>query len=186
MTLSDSASKNLSKKNIRCCYAESKTHIAPIISQLISKGDTFSVSSPACISRCEISKLIKSNEYHYLDRYNPCLSIARQNEIYIDSFKADVHISDCCILTEKGELCCTAYSPYNSAMLVYGPKSVIVVVGFDKIVRDLGSQKGKGWCNILQSIGYRQLHGQHMAHEICLHNAFENRIKVILVGENLY
>ena len=55
----------------------------------------------------------------------------------MESFGADTYLCSCNAVTEKGVLYNVDGNSNRVAAILYGPKSVIMVVGYQKIVKDL-------------------------------------------------
>ena len=71
------------------------------------------------------------------DRYGAGLTKEEIKEIYRKSFCADAYFTSTNALTEAGELYNVDGTGNRTAAMIYGPDKVIVIVGINKIVKDL-------------------------------------------------
>ena len=84
-----------------------------------------------------ITELLKCGDYNYLDRTVPGLTAEQKQEIYRKAFFADVYLTSANAITENGLLFNTDGNSNRVAAIMYGPTSVVVVAGYNKIVADL-------------------------------------------------
>jgi hypothetical protein len=194
MNRADKVIQGLEKNNMQGFFAENKHMVVPIISKHINPGDTVAAYGLQSLHSCGLINLLKCGKYKYLDMYKPGLSENQKYNIFIDSFSADVFLCSCTAITENGKLYNYISDSNNAAPITYGPKSVIVVVGWNKIVKDsdemvhktkplllpFGINPHKTTLNCLshqKNPGYNYLAAGYQK--------IASRIKVIIVGENL-
>ncbi len=127
--------KNLIKNNMEFYYAESKNDVRPIVESLLKKGDVITNGGTVTMAECGLSDLLRSPDYTYLDRTGK--SREEVEEIYIKAFSADVYISSSNAITENGVLYNVDGNSNRVAAIAYGPKSVIIIAGYNKIVKDI-------------------------------------------------
>lgn len=202
--------ENLVKNNMDFYYAETKNDVRHIVESLIKKGDVITNGGTMTMAECGLSDLLSSPDYVYLDRSGK--SREELEEIYIRAFSADVYISSSNAITEDGVLYNVDGISNRISAIAYGPKSVIIIAGYNKIVKDLTEAeirvkresapancirldcntycKEKGEC-ISLSKPDRQMTDGCSGDRICCnylisaHQRHKGRIKVILVGEEL-
>jgi L-lactate utilization protein LutB len=80
---------------------------------------------------------IRKGDYEVLDRYKEGLTPAEMKEIFRKSFSADVYLTGSNAVTENGELYNVDGNGNRVAAMLYGPDKVIVIVGVNKIVKDV-------------------------------------------------
>lgn len=203
--------ENLIKNNMDFYYAETKNDVLPIVKSLIKKGDVITNGGTMTMAECGIDKLVKSPDYTYLDRTGKPRE--EVEEIYIKAFSADVYISSSNAITEDGYLYNVDGNSNRIAALAYGPKSVIIIAGYNKIVKNLKEAetrvkresapincvrldcntycKEKGECVSISKPERQIADGCSGDDRICCNYLIsakqrkKNRIKVILVGEEL-
>lgn len=200
----------LEKNNMQGIYADKISDVVPKIKELISPGETVSVGGSVSLFESGVIDLLRSGNYNFLDRYADGLTPDDIREIYIKSFSADTYFLSANAITENGELYNVDGNSNRVAALVFGPKSVIVVAGINKIVKDIDAAitrvktiTAPKNCTRLNCDTYCNKTGKCTAadkqdfsgcpsdNRICCnyvvssHQRIKNRIKVILVGEEL-
>lgn len=128
--------ENLQKNNMECFYAENKLKAREIALSLISKGDSIGVGGSVTLNELDLLTDFRNGEYHFLDRYatNTPEEVA---QVFRDSFSADAYFTSSNAVTENGELYNVDGNGNRVAALIHGPKRIIVIVGKNKIVKDL-------------------------------------------------
>lgn len=202
---------NLRRNNMEYYYAESKTDVAGIVESLISKGDVITNGGTMTMNECGLGELLASPDYKYLDRTK--MTPEEVQKLYIDAFSADVYISSSNAITEDGVLYNVDGNSNRVAAIAYGPKSVIIIAGYNKIVKDLHEAElrvkqtaapanavrlscetycmEKGECVSLSKPDHEICDGCNSPGRICCnylisgYQRHKGRIKVILVGEEL-
>ncbi|HEX2927962.1 MAG TPA: lactate utilization protein [Ruminiclostridium sp.] len=205
--------ENLVKNNMQPHYVESVKDVAGKVAELLKEGDTVAVGGSMSLSETGVIDLLRSGKYTFLDRYEEGLSNEQIREVFLKSFFADVYLSSSNAITENGELYNVDGNSNRVAAICYGPKSVIIVAGVNKIVKDLDDAvkrvktiaapanctrlecktycKEKGECMGLASGRSGMTSGCSGPNRICCSyvvSAYQNqkdRIKVIIVGEEL-
>lgn len=203
--------ENLKKNNMEFYYAPTVKDVCPLVKRLINKGDTVSHGGSMSLSECGLSELLNSGDYNYLDRSK--VPPENVKEIYRKSFFADVYISSTNAVTEDGVLYNVDGNSNRIAAIAYGPDSVIIIAGYNKIVKNLEEAEirvkteaappncvrldcktycaEKGECVSLTKSDRQIYDGCRSDRRICcnyLISAYQRhkgRIKVIIVGEEL-
>ncbi|HHW45960.1 MAG TPA: lactate utilization protein [Clostridiales bacterium] len=129
--------ENLEKNNMKPYFVEKRSDVVPLVKQLLKPGETVAVGGSVTLAETGVLDLLRSGEYNFLDRYRPGLTRPEVEEIFIKSFSADTYISSSNAITENGELYNVDGNSNRVAAILYGPKSVIIVAGCNKIVRTL-------------------------------------------------
>lgn len=189
----------LRDNNMYCECVDSVEEALEVVESLMNEGDVVSVGGSMTLFETGIIELLRSGKYEFLDRYAEGADI---QSIYEAAFTSDVYLMSSNAITEKGELYNVDGNGNRVAALTWGPKSVIVVAGYNKIVKDLDEAKTRveevaapanakriGFDNPCTKTG----HCMHCAcpTRICAttvitsRQRMQNRIKVILVGEEL-
>jgi len=207
----DKTGENLRKNNMEFYYAETASDVPAIVKSLIKPGDTITNGGTMTMSECGLTELLNSPEYNYLDRSK--MSQEQIQQLYIDSFSADVYISSSNAITENGQLYNVDGNSNRIAAIAYGPKSVIIIAGYNKIVRDISEAeirvktiaapincerlscqtycKETGECISLSKPNHDICDGCSSSERICCNYLISaqqrqrGRIKVIIVGEEL-
>jgi L-lactate utilization protein LutB len=129
--------ENLRKNNMQAFYVEEITQVVDKIQELLQEGDTVSCGGSMTLFEAGVIDHLRSDRYKFLDRYAPDLTRAQITDIFISSFSADAYVCSSNAITENGELYNVDGNSNRVAAMLFGPKSVIVVVGYNKIVRNI-------------------------------------------------
>lgn len=128
--------KKLEANNMKPYYCKTRGEALELLKTLIPEGATVTHGGSVTISEIGADKLISNGSYNYLDR-SKCETREDQQKLYRDSFFADVFLTSSNALTENGELYNVDGNANRISAIAFGPKSVIAVVGVNKIVKDL-------------------------------------------------
>lgn len=209
-----SVMENLENNNMKPFYCETSAEAKELVMSLINKGATVTNGGSVTMKEIGVMDAVKEREdITYLDRNKEGLTADEIKDIYKKAFFADVYLMSTNALTVKGELYNVDGNSNRVAALLYGPESVIVVCGVNKIVENLdeavnrvktvaapkntarlhtGSYcENSGECVSLKNEGAFMCDGCKGAGRICCNYVVsaqqrqKDRIKVIIVNENL-
>jgi len=127
----------LEKNNMSAFYVETKAEVVPLIESLIKEGDTVAVGGSMSLFETNVIELLRNGNYNFLDRYAKDLQPADIEEIYRESYRADCYLCSTNAVTVDGELYNVDGNSNRVSAIAYGPKSVIMVVGINKIVENI-------------------------------------------------
>ena len=204
--------ENLKKNNMEFYYAETADEVKGIVESLMPEGCSVTHGGSVSMKECGIPELLNSGKYNYIDR-SKAQTPEEAKEIYRKAFSADVYISSANAITESGVLYNVDGNSNRIAAIAYGPDSVIIIAGYNKIVRDLNEAEirvkteaappncvrlncdtycgSKGECVSLSKADRQISDGCSSDSRICCNylisaqQRHKNRIKVIIVGEEL-
>lgn len=129
--------ENLAKNNMLGFYVQDREQAVAKVAELIKEGELVAVGSSMTLFETGIIDHLRSGRYSFLDRYMEGLSRTQLEEILRKSFFADTYLTSTNAITEAGELYNVDGTGNRVAAMIYGPKSVIVVAGVNKIVKDV-------------------------------------------------
>ncbi len=129
--------ENLRKNNMAAYFAENKEEALSIVKSLMKKGETVSVGGSVTLNEMGVLDLLRSGDYNFLDRYKDGLTREEVTKVFKESFFADTYLVSTNALTEEGELYNVDGNANRVAAMLFGPKSVIVIAGVNKIVENL-------------------------------------------------
>ncbi len=129
--------ENLRKNNMAVYFAETKADVVPVLEKIMKEGDTVAVGGSMSLFDCGVMEHIRSGRYNFIDRYAENLTPADIRDIYLKSFGADVYLCSSNAITEDGELVNCDGNANRIAAIAFGPASVIMVVGINKIVKNI-------------------------------------------------
>ncbi len=129
--------ENLEKNNMKGYFANNKKDALDILKTLIPEGALVAVGGSMTLNECDVIDYIKSEKFNFLNRYNPELTRDDVQNMHRDSFKCDVYLSSSNAITEKGELYNVDGNANRVGAIAFGPKSVVMIVGKNKIVKNI-------------------------------------------------
>ena len=130
--------QNLRRNKMEPYFCETKEEACALIKTLIKPGDTISSGGSVTLKETGVYDIITSADYNYLDRSRPGITREEVEEVYRQTFSADAFFTSTNALTENGELYNVDGNSNRVAAILYGPKSVVVVCGVNKLVRNIG------------------------------------------------
>lgn len=129
--------ENLEKNNMEAYYVEDEKAAREKLELILNQGDIVSVGGSMTLFETGTIDMIRNGKYNFLDRYEQGLTPENIKNIYRKSFFADAYITSSNAITEEGELYNVDGNGNRVAAMIYGPDKVIVVVGYNKIVKDV-------------------------------------------------
>ncbi|MCM1284787.1 MAG: lactate utilization protein [Acetobacter sp.] len=203
--------KNLEKNGFKPYYVETKQEVLPIVKSLLKKGESVSNGGSESIKETGIFELITNGDYDFIDRTG--LQGEELRNSYIKAFGCDTYFCSSNAVTENGELYNVDGNSNRVACIVYGPRQVIMVVGINKIVKNIDEAVKRvkckaappntrrlnistpcsvtGECVSLKSDNPEICQGCQGDTRICCNYVIsakqrhKDRIKIIIVNENL-
>lgn len=213
MKIVEKTMENLRKNNIKPFFVEKKEDVLPLIRTLVNEGDTVSNGGSVTLKECGVMDELKSGRYNYLDRSREGITREEVEDVYRETYKADVYFASSNAVTESGYLYNVDGNSNRVSAILYGPKSVVLVCGYNKIVKNIEEaelrvkQKAAppntvrlncdtycakaGECVSLKNSDREMCDGCHSPARICCNFVISaqqrhiDRIKVIFVGEKL-
>lgn len=203
----------LEANNFEVYTVSDREEAAQTVKSLLNDGDVIGVGGSETLNECKILDIIRDEKYRFVDRYEKGLSPEQVRQRQVEALGADVFITGTNAITERGELYNVDGNGNRIAAIAFGPKSVIVVAGANKIVKTLDDAikrvkmyaapantkrlgiksycQSFGECKALASGQCEMTDGCKGANRICcdyLISAYQRqkgRIKVILVEDSL-
>jgi L-lactate utilization protein LutB len=204
---------NLKRNNMEPYFVDNSKEACELVKKLINRGDVVSCGGSVTLKQTGVYDIISSKEYNFLDRSVPGLTREQIEDVYRRTFSADVFVTSTNALTENGELYNVDGNSNRVAAILYGPKSVVVVCGVNKIVKNIDEAiyrvktkaappntvrlgidtycAKKGQCVSLAKDNPELCEGCHSDGRICCNyvvcaqQRHVNRIKVVIVNEEL-
>lgn len=129
--------KALENNNMKGYLAKNKDELINIINTLTNEGDTVSCGGSMTLFESNVIDYLRSGRFNFLDRYEGNLTKEDLKNLYRKTFSSDVFFTSTNAITENGELYNVDGNGNRVAAMLYGPDKVIVVVGVNKIVKDI-------------------------------------------------
>jgi hypothetical protein len=128
--------KNLEKNGIQPFYVETKDMVVPLVKTLVKAGESVSNGGSETLKQCGVfEQILESGNYNFIDRRG--LEGEELRESYIKSFGCDTYFCSSNAVTQQGELYNVDGNSNRVACIVFGPRQVVMVVGKNKIVKDI-------------------------------------------------
>ncbi|WP_124099846.1 lactate utilization protein [Ruminococcus sp. Marseille-P6503] len=132
----EKTAENLRKNNMEVFVAENSAEAVRLMEGILNDGETITCGGSATLAESGMTELMKSGRYDFIDR-SKAESREETEEMYRKAFFADAYLTSANAVTESGQLYNVDGNSNRVAAICYGPKSVIFVVGINKLVRDL-------------------------------------------------
>ncbi len=129
--------ESLAKNNMDAYYVETEKEALEKISELMPIGSTVGIGGSMTLFEIGAIDYLKNGNYKLLDRYKEGLTPAELKDIFKQSLLADVYLTSSNAITEAGELYNVDGNGNRVAAMLFGPDKVIVVVGINKIAKDI-------------------------------------------------
>ncbi|HLW21849.1 MAG TPA: lactate utilization protein [Sphaerochaetaceae bacterium] len=131
------AMERLRKNNMDAAYLPSIQDVVPMLRSLLDEGCTIALGGSVTLAETGALKLVRSDIFHLIDRYEAGLTPQQLHLRMVETFSADVFLTSVNAITEHGELYCVDGRSNRVAPMLFGPKQVIVIAGWQKIVPTL-------------------------------------------------
>lgn len=128
--------KALNANGIDASFLTSRQALFDQLNALTKQGDTVACGGSVTLEQTGVLDYLRSGRFVFLDRYLPSHTPKEIQDIFYQSFKADVYFMSSNAITEDGKLYNVDRNGNRIAALAFGPKKVIVVAGYNKLVKD--------------------------------------------------
>lgn len=194
--------KNFKKRNIEAFYCEDSASAVALAMELMKDGGTVGKGGTETIREVGLLDAVKSAEHlTFIDR-ELAKTPEEKKQIYFQTLQCDYFLMSSNAITVDGELINIDGNGNRVACLIYGPEHVIVIAGMNKVVDDVDSGVARvqnfaappnaarlGTRTPCATLGHcGDCHSEDcMCAQIVItrHSRNKDRIKVILVGEEL-
>lgn len=126
--------KALKKNQFDAHIIRSREELFATLRTYIPNGTSCSVGGSMTLQQTGILDFLKNGDFQYIDRY---AEGADPHQVYHDALSCQVYLMSSNAVTEEGELLNMDGMGNRVAALIYGPEKVIVIAGYNKIVRTL-------------------------------------------------
>lgn len=133
----EAVAEALRRNQMNAFCVPSAAEVVPLVRSLLQPGSTVAVGGARTLEETGVLSLLRSGTYRFLDRDAPHLTKQERQAIMAAGLQADAYLCSANALTEQGELYCVDGNANRIAALCYGPRTVILVVGSNKLVPDL-------------------------------------------------
>ncbi len=124
---------NLEENNMKPYFCETAKDAVEVVKTLLKEGDTITCGGSMSLKESGVFDLMQSGKYNFINR-ETCDDV---EAVYRAAFSADAYLMSTNALTKDGVLYNVDGNSNRVAALLYGPHSVIVVCGVNKICENL-------------------------------------------------
>lgn len=127
--------KGLQSRNMTGYYAESKEKAREIALSLMPNGCSVSHGGSCSIKEIGLIDELKSGRFNYIDRN----TAPDKHQAELDAYDCDVFLGSSNAITEDGVLVNIDGNSNRVSAYAYGPKKVVLIVGMNKVAKDVDS-----------------------------------------------
>lgn len=127
----------LEKNNMQGIYVPCINCIPKTVENLLFKNAVISSGGSMSLIESGVWELLNNGNYRFLDRNRQGITPEEQEEIYKSCIGADFYFCSANAITEKGELVNVDGFANRISSIAFGTKKVIMIVGVNKIVKDV-------------------------------------------------
>ena len=128
--------KNLQSRHFEAYYCATKEEALGKALELIPAGATVGWGGALSAQQIGLINAVKSGDFLALDREN-CKNQEEKDQLALRCLSADVFLMGANALSMDGQMVSIDGTGNRVAALIYGPKSVIVVAGMNKVMDTL-------------------------------------------------
>ena len=130
--------KNLKKRHFDAVYCETKEDALKQAIAWIPEGSTVGWGGATSAQQIGLMAALNAGNYQTLDR-DKCETAQEREKIARDCLSADVFITGANALSMDGQMVNIDGNGNRVAAIIYGPGSVVVIAGMNKVTDDLES-----------------------------------------------
>jgi len=193
--------KNFEDRNIEGYYCSTAKEAVEKALKLIEEDSSVSWGGSKTLQQIGLLEKLKESNLELLDR-DSAKDPQEKREIQYNSFNCDYYLMSSNAITQDGKLVNIDGNGNRIAALIYGPRNVIIIAGMNKVTKDEDSamKRVRNYAAPTNAIRLEQAtpctktgncHQCLVEDCICCQllvtrkSSHDNRIKVILVGEEL-
>ena len=129
--------ESLNKNNMNGYLVNTNEELIEKIKELVGEGATVSCGGSVSLFETGVMDHLRSGRYKFLDRYEEGLSKEEITNIFKESFFANAYFASSNAVTEDGKLYNVDGNGNRVAAMLFGPEKVILIVGVNKIVKNI-------------------------------------------------
>ena len=129
--------KALEANNRAVYYVDTKDQVVDQVRQLLRDGQSVAVGGSNTLTVTGVLDHLRCGRYRFYDRHEPGMTPRQIRRVFLQSLTVDTYLCSANAVTLNGELYNVDGNSNRLAAICYGPESVIMVVGVNKIVDDL-------------------------------------------------
>lgn len=127
----------LNKNSMNGYLVNTNEELIEKIKELVKEDATVSCGGSMSLFETGVIDHLRSGRYNFLDRYKEGLNREEVTKIFKESFFADAYFASSNAVTEDGKLYNVDGNGNRVAAMLFGPEKVILIVGVNKIVKNI-------------------------------------------------
>ncbi len=127
----------LEQNNMKAFYAETKEQVCDLVKGLLFEGAIITAGGSQSLKESGVWEILNDPAYRFYDRTRPGLTPEEQLETFRMAIGCDFFFCSSNAVTENGELINVDGNGNRVSSICFGPKTVVMVVGVNKLVRDI-------------------------------------------------
>jgi hypothetical protein len=127
----------LENNNYEVFVEEDSENMIERVIKLIDKESTVSFGGSMTLIDSGLLDRLRNENVVLLDRYKEELTKEDINRLYRETFFSDYYLTSSNAITENGELVNLDGNGNRVAAMIFGPKKVIIIAGYNKIVKNI-------------------------------------------------
>ena len=131
--LANTTIENMKKKNMEGYYCATSAEAVEKALALMPEGSSVTWGGSVTLSECGLMDALRANNYELIDRMN-AKTPEEARQLYVQQVMSDFFLMSSNAVTIGGELVNIDGNSNRVACLCCGPKNVIVIAGMNKIV----------------------------------------------------
>ena len=136
--LAEKVIKGLESRNMTGYYAETKEEALKKALEIIPEGSTVGWGGSVSVNEIGLKDAVINGNYNALVREN-CKTPEEKEKLQREIFFSDYFLSSSNAVTEDGILVNIDGNSNRIAAIAYGPQHVLMIVGMNKVAKDLDS-----------------------------------------------
>lgn len=125
--------KAFQNNNMELFHLDNSQQLLTFLDDYLKPGIKVGVGGSMTLFETGVIDKLRNSDVQFLDRYQDGLSREELQDIYRESFLADIYITSSNAVTMNGCLYNIDGNGNRVAAMIYGPKEVFVIVGRNKI-----------------------------------------------------
>ncbi|MDV4150784.1 lactate utilization protein [Clostridium sp. AL.422] len=129
--------QSLNKNNMNGYLVNNNEELIEKIKELVKENSTVACGGSMSLFETGVIGHLRSGRYKFLDRYEEGLTKEEVTKVFKESFFADAYFASSNAVTEDGKLYNVDGNGNRVAAMLFGPEKVILIVGVNKIVKNI-------------------------------------------------
>jgi len=129
--------ENLKKNNMDAFFVNNSEEAVKKVEEMLFDGATITLGGSVSVKESGVFDLLKNPKYNLLDRNREGITEEEREFTYKETIGGDFYFCSTNAVTENGELVNIDGLANRVSAIAFGPKKVVMIVGINKIVKDV-------------------------------------------------